>query len=56
MPAPPNVVPVEAIFGLPTRGRAVVCPDGNTELYRTLERFLARHLGGRSANRWLVSQ
>ena len=23
-------------------------PDSNIELYRTLERFLARHLGGRA--------
>lgn len=31
-----------------TEGHWFINPDSNIELYRTLERFLARHLGGRS--------
>jgi len=30
-----------------TEGHWFINPDSNIELYRTLERFLARHLGGR---------
>jgi dipeptidyl aminopeptidase/acylaminoacyl peptidase len=29
-------------------GHWFINPDSNIELYRTLERFLARHLGGRA--------
>ncbi|ASO18644.1 acetyl esterase/lipase [Actinoalloteichus hoggarensis] len=32
-----------------SEGHWFVNPDSNIELYRTLERFLARHLGGRSS-------
>jgi dipeptidyl aminopeptidase/acylaminoacyl peptidase len=31
-----------------TEGHWFINPDSNIELYRTLERFLARHLGGRN--------
>ncbi|NVN52673.1 S9 family peptidase [Mycolicibacterium hippocampi] len=33
-----------------TEGHWFINPDSNIELYSTLERFLARHLGGRSAS------
>ncbi|APU15609.1 MULTISPECIES: S9 family peptidase [Actinoalloteichus] len=33
-----------------TEGHWFINPDSNIELYRTLERFLARHLGGRATD------
>ncbi|WP_370332404.1 alpha/beta fold hydrolase [Mycolicibacterium hippocampi] len=38
-----------------TEGHWFINPDSNIELYRTLERFLAKHLGGRSSDHRLVS-
>ena len=47
---PSALIPVEEFFGLrnETEGHWFINQESNIELYRTLERFLARHLGGRT--------